>query len=182
MQGYLIEFNFQSHSWSWNKWEYQHSTDGMRQVIRQRGGLEFMKMFHSLVDGATLKAGIIQNQKQMDAALKKFGTEYIFLYQGETILERDFQTVEEAETFYQLEECPIWDLTDYWFAYDGKMESWCMFDASTGDQRFTPASKERQLRQQGTTTAAVNRFTSNIPGNFSAKPPAAASTERNLYH
>lgn len=51
MHGYLIEFDKKSHRWTWNKWETTHNPGGPQRVVRHSGGLEFMKMFPSLVNG-----------------------------------------------------------------------------------------------------------------------------------
>lgn len=150
MQGYLIEWDGKTNGWTWNKWEYTQSADGRNRVIRRRGGLEFMKIFPSLVGKDDPNAVIppVFNRDQVDHALKKHGIDYIFLYQGETVEESGFHTVEEAERFYQLDSSPQWTLTRYWFAYDCNMRSWCMYDAGTGHVEFTPAMAEQRAKQQ----------------------------------
>jgi hypothetical protein len=149
MQGYMIELDKKNHSWTWQKWEYASSSSGEKRVVRHKGGLEFMKMFRSLLGdtGSNDTLPLISNQQEMATALKKYGVDYIYLYQGETVVEEGFQTVEEAEAFYQLDRCSSWNLTDYWFAYDWNMQSWCMFDTYTGQLEFTPNQAENRLKQ-----------------------------------
>jgi hypothetical protein len=149
MQGYLIELDPSNHSWTWNKWEYAYSPSGQKRVVRRKGGLEFMKMFRSLLGDTNTHEPLpsIRSQKDLEMALNKYGIEYIFLYQGETVDESGFSSVEEAERFYQLDTCTSWSLTDYWFAYDTGLQSWCMFDAYTGKLEFTPHQAEIRLKQ-----------------------------------
>jgi hypothetical protein len=144
MQGYLIELDNKNQRWTWNKWDYTRDAAGRKRVVRHRGGLEFMKIFPSLVGGHGSSGTVpaVFNRTQMEKALQKHGVDYIFLYQGETVEESGFHTVEEAECFYRLDACPAWNLTRYWYAYDWNMQSWCMYDAGTGDREFTPASAE----------------------------------------
>ena len=152
MLGYLIEFDKKNLGWSWSKWEYAPTFDGGKRVVRHGGGLEFMKIFPTLVAGNDTNATArpirsVHNTEEIEVALKKHGVEYIFLYQGETVDENDFHTVEAAEAFYGLNKCAIWDLTAYWFGYNRNMNSWCMCDSFTGALEFTPASAERRMRE-----------------------------------
>lgn len=146
MQGYLIEWDAKTNGWTWSKWEYRRNIDGARTVVRHRGGLEFMKIFPSLVgkDSPDTSVPPVFNRTQMEHALKKQGIDYIFLYQGETVDESSFETIEDAERYYRLDRCPKWTLTRYWFAYDWNMRSWCMYDSGSGDLEFTPEMAEQR--------------------------------------
>lgn len=145
MHGFLIEFDKKHLSWSWTKWDYVPSYDGGTRVVRLRGGLEFMKIFPTLIEGNKQAMPVVRTTEEMDMVLKKHGVDFIFLYQGETRDEPGFCTVEEAQAFYGVTECPVWDLTPYWFSYHRGMNSWCMFDSFTGKLEFTPATASRRL-------------------------------------
>jgi hypothetical protein len=147
MQGYLIEFNNQTHGWTWIKWEYRKDWEGKKQVIRRSGSLEFMKIFPKLlsVQGSIVSHKNISNQEQLDSELRKNGVDFIFLHQGNTLEERSFKTIADAEKYYGLESQPLWNLTEYWFSYDWEMQSWAMYDAFTGELKFTPATAIKQL-------------------------------------
>ncbi|MCP5047500.1 MAG: hypothetical protein GY940_10035 [bacterium] len=159
MQGYLMELDVTNHRWTWNKWDYLQVQGEKKQVVRHKGGLEFMKIFPTLVDkkdtGDTVPE--FRNKREMDSSLEKIGVEYIFLYQGESIIEKDFQTVEEAETFYRLVSCPAWNLTNYWFAYDGNLRSWCMYDACTGQMQFDASAVEKRLQKTKQAASRLHR-------------------------
>jgi hypothetical protein len=148
MQGYLIELDKQTHRWTWSKWEYRKDWEGKKRVIRRSGSLEFMKIFPTVLSASESGVGNIKinNQEQMEAELKKTGVDFIFLYQGETLEERGFKTIAQAEAFHQLESCPQWNLTGYWFSFDWNMQSWAMYDAFTGELKFTPPSAVRRLK------------------------------------
>lgn len=149
MQGHLIQLDKSNHRWTWTKWEYLQTSEGKEQVVRQSGGIEFMKIFPSLLsEGLNDMMPVFHNKREMDSLLKKHGVDYIFLYQGETVVEKDFRSVEEAWEYYGLEEYPIWDVTDYWFAFDLINRSWCMYDATTGDMRFDAADLQRRMQKK----------------------------------
>jgi len=153
MQGYLLQLDTAHHRWSWMKWEYISGKDGRKQVVRRQGGLEFMKMHPAFFPGYTQLNSPLASayiNRENDIALKQQGVEFVFLYQGETVIERDFDSIEAAESFYCLEDCPEWELTSYWFSYDEHIQSWGMYDVFTGDLSFTPAQAAERLKHQRT--------------------------------
>lgn len=149
MHGYLIRLDLTTHSWSWTRWDYVESSSGNRKVVRRTGGLEFMKMFPTLVDypGSETRGNAITvtGREEMESTLKKHGVDFVFLYQGEMVDEKGLRTVEEAETINRLDTLPMWELTGYWFSYDHGIQSWAMYDALTGELAFTPSSAEKRL-------------------------------------
>jgi hypothetical protein len=156
MQGYLIEFDKNNLTWTWNKWEYSTGTQGEKRVIRRSGSLEFMKMLPSVFDGkkehtsspTPIPSPIpspIRNQEEMDKTLDKNGVSFVFLFQGQTREETRFKTTKEAEEFHELNSYPSWDLTDYWFGFDNRMRSWAMYDTYTGNMEFTPRTAEERI-------------------------------------
>ncbi len=152
MQGFLIEFDKNNFTWTWNKWEYSTGTQGEKRVIRRSGSLEFMKMLPSVFNGKKEHTpspipipSPIRDQEEMDKTLDKNGVSFIFLFQGLTRAETQFKTTEEAENFYGVNSSPSWDLTDYWFAFDDRIRSWAMYDTYTGNMEFTPRTAEERL-------------------------------------
>jgi len=161
MNDYLIELDVKNHRWTWSKWEYLVVPGQKKQVVCHRGGLEFMKMYPTLVSGGDqMPTATISSREELEVTLAKKGIEYIFLYQGETILGKNFQTVAEAESFHRLEQCRAWTLTDYWYAFDRKINSWCMYEVFTGQLEFTPASSERRIRKQQ--AADLNKYSRDL--------------------
>jgi len=154
MHGYMIEYNKHNRTWSWSKWDYQVH-NGMQKVVRFSGALQFQRMFPSVFVGGAenIKA---RNSEEMENALAKRGVDFVFLYQGDTTVEHNFNTVEEAENFHELHACPQWDLTDYWFAYNRQINSWAMYDAFTGTLQFTPQSYIRQRTRAAAPLPPVN--------------------------
>lgn len=156
MQGYLIEFDANTNRWTWNKWEYAEVPSG-RRVVRRRGGLEFMKMMRALFDKEPCSKSQVKRSRsknELERILKNDGVDFIFLYQGETSAEDAFKTVEEAEKHYRLEACPMWNLTNYWFGYDCRMQTWGMYDATTGQLEFTPQHAAQRLNNHRGHSAA----------------------------
>lgn len=156
MCGYVIRFDTATHSWNWTKWDYADNgpADGNRRVVRRSGGLEFMKMFPS-VFGSTQPSGNaarVTEKEDMEAALKKQGVDFIFLYQGE-VVEEEFSSVKEAEKVNGVESFPMWELTHYWFSYDANIQSWAMYDALSGQLEFTPATAAKRLENKSTRIA-----------------------------
>jgi hypothetical protein len=145
MHGHMIEYNKNNRTWTWSKWDYRVQ-NGEKKVIRRSGSLQFQRMFPSVFMGETenIKA---RNSEEIEKALSKRGVDFIFLYQGETTVEQNFKTVEEAQDFHNLHTCPHWDLTDYWYAFNEQINSWAMYDSYTGALQFTPQSYiERRTR------------------------------------
>ena len=153
MHGYLIEFDENDHSWAWQKWETVYSSTGEAKIVCRKGRLEFMQMFRSLIGDCSDEMSLskVRTYQQMAKKLKKHGFDYVFLYQGETVEEKRFRTVIEAETFNNLNECTIWNLTDYWFSYNSRLKSWCMFDTFTGELKFYADQKEKSIEQNNIT-------------------------------
>lgn len=160
MQGYLIEFDAKTNRWTWNKWEYADSPGG-RRVVRRRGSLEFMKMMRALFDKEPYAEPPLQSKEEMEKTLKKDGVDFVFLYQGEISAEDAFKTVEEAEKHHRLETYPMWDLTNYWFGYDDRKQTWAMYDAVTGQLEFTPQHAVQRL----------NNRRSRLPGQTAQPQP-----------
>ncbi len=136
MHGHLIEYNKKNRSWTWSKWEAQDNGNG-KEVVRHSGPLQFKKLFRAVVEGGSEPVQA-QTYAELEDALQKQGMDFIFLFQGQTRVEKDFKTTRDAELFYDLENCPHWGLTDYWFGFNRQMGSWAMYDAFTGSMQFTP--------------------------------------------
>ncbi len=145
LHGHMIEYDKRRQAWTWSKWDYVEQ-NGERKVIRRGGPLQFQKIFPSVFDGGSENI-VARNAEEMGEALESRGVDFIFLYQGETQFEGRFKTVEEAQKFHNLHACPDWDLTDYWFGFDGNLNSWAMYDAFTGALRFTPESLMKKRAQ-----------------------------------
>lgn len=159
LHGHMIEYDKRRRAWTWSKWDYAER-NGEKKVVRRSGTLQFQKIFPSVFDGGAENI-VARNSEEMEKALEIRGVDFIFLYQGETRFEGRFKTVEEAERFHNLHACPHWDLTDYWFGFDGNLNSWAMYDAFTGALQFTPESimnqrsrntRSNYYRDAGTTT------------------------------
>ncbi len=136
LHGYMIEFNANNRLWTWNKWDYREGF-GEKKVVRHSGTLQFKKIFKSVFEGGNENI-TLRDGKQLEEALDDRGVDYAFLFLGETRVEERFSSVKEAEKFYNLDSCPHWDLTDYWFGFDWDINSWAMYDAFTGALQFTP--------------------------------------------
>jgi hypothetical protein len=145
MHGHMIEYDKKKRTWSWSKWD-SAERNGEQKVIRRGGPLQFRKIFSSVVTGDPEYIPA-RNSEELEKVLVKQGLDFIFLYQGETIVEDRFKTVEEAEDYHNLHACPDWNLTDYWFGFNGELNSWAMYDAFTGALRFAPESIMRQRAQ-----------------------------------
>lgn len=150
LHGHMIEYDKRSQAWTWSKWDYA-KRNGEKKVVRRGGTLQFQKIFPSVFDGGSENIKV-HNAEEMENALEVKGVDFIFLYQGETRFEGRFKTVEEAEKFHNLHSCPHWDLTGYWFGFDGDINSWAMYDAFTGVLQFTPESILEQRAQNARTT------------------------------
>jgi len=164
MHGYLIEFNPASMSWKWNKWEYRDGLDYKRSVIRKTGTLEFMKMFPEVFIGAAGKNSF-SSHEEMDRSLERKGVKFIFLYQGKTV-EEGFRSIEEAESHYELDSLPVWNLTDYWFGYDEHLSSWAMFDTFTGRCEFTPRQASERMAASVSNDAGWGMFNTQKPTGY----------------
>lgn len=154
MHGYMIEFDPQRGTWNWSKWDYRE-TNGKKQVVRHSGPLQFKRMFRSLLEGGSEPINA-RNAQELDQALQEKGVEFIFLFQGITEVDDRFETVEEAGKYFQLDACPHWDLTDYWFDFNREINSWAMYDTYSGDLQFTPGGVMSQ-RTQSVRRAAQQR-------------------------
>jgi hypothetical protein len=185
MHGYLIELDKHTLGWTWRKWEYAPGEEGKKRVICRRGSVQFMKMFPGLFPGTKgeAKPGVNPvnpvNSHGREAELKKTGVEFIFLYQGESTEESGFKTVKEAEQFHRLGTCPEWTFTDYWFAYDGSLGSWAMYDTFSGELQFTPAGALARLKSKetaGASSTAGRSRTGRFPGRTQYSAPVTEST------
>jgi hypothetical protein len=142
----MIQYHEKNRTWTWSKWDYLEQ-EGKKKVVRCSGTLRFQKIFQAVFEGGEEPVNA-RNSKDLKKTLKKNGVDFIFLYQGETKVETQFKTVEEAEKYYRLDVYPHWDLTDYWFGYNRKINSWAMYDAFTGTLQFTPQSLLAQRAQR----------------------------------
>jgi hypothetical protein len=161
MSGYLIEFNQKNNAWTWMKWEYDEGFGRKRHVVRKSGSIEFMKMSPSIFNKPS--DGAIRSQEEMYRNLDKYGMSFIFLFQGQTLEEKGFDTIEEAVKFHKLDTYPSWNLTGYWFSFDNRTQSWGMYDTFTGKLEFTPQSAFERMPfsqfQPSYMKAGVNRRT-----------------------
>jgi len=140
MRNHLVEYDKKNHCWTWSKWDYKKDWEGKSRVIRRLGTLEFMKMFPTVFPNKLKTQGIgkISGREQMEVNLEKWGIDFVFLHQGDTLEEKEFKNIEEAEKSHRLESYPQWDLTEFWFAFDWDIKSWAMYDTFSGKLQFTP--------------------------------------------
>lgn len=164
MHGHMIEFNGQSNSWTWSRWDYGR-VNGMKQVVRHTGQLQFQKIFRNVVEDTNERVHA-RSGEEIEKSLKKKGVDYIFLFQGRTVVEEKFKTVEEAVKHHRLDRCPQWDLTDYWFGFDNQLNSWAMYDAFTGSLQFTPQARMKTLSNGSSQPATRTRRYSQQTGIY----------------
>ncbi len=138
LHGYMVEYNQKNQLWIWSKWDYADDL-GVKKVVRHSGLVQFKKIFPSVFEGKHEDIEV-HSAAQLESALNERGVDYIFLFQGQSRMDERFDSIEEAERYYRLENCPHWNLTNYWFNYDKKIDSWGMYDAFTGALQFTPQS------------------------------------------
>jgi len=158
MHGYLMEFNLNTHRWVWQKWVCieKEGFGGEKKVVCRKGSLEFMKMFPSLFSFSNeTDHRTVSDREEMESELKKQGVPFVFMYQWDTQEDTPFKSVEEAHRHHNLDRYPSWDLTEYWYSYDHRMQTWAMYDTFTGGLLFTPQrllEKEKRIPPRGTYT------------------------------